>query len=191
MCHHGKWPNFLYTKCKVVPTRTSAEVWMSLLKSCFSNQKWPLTNSWSSWLILSWYLRFVLFQTFFPHFPTVESWAVIYKALCFCHSQGHIPSTQWMYQHFPLVLLPSRSWFLLISTLQKSFFTYLMLQLCSSRWFIPKILGGSQHHNVFVYATEEISFSASLLHANLLQSSDTAPNSRISCSPWMKKVSRT
>lgn len=56
-----------------------------------------------------------------------------------------------------------------------------MLQLCSSRWFIPKILGGSQHHNVFVYATEEISFSDSVLHANLLQSSDTAPN-------WLKNI---
>lgn len=40
---------------------------------------------------------------------------------------------------------------------------------------------GALHHNVFVYATEAMSSSASLLHGNLLKSSDTAPN-------WIKNI---
>lgn len=94
-----------------------------------------------------------------------------------------------MLSSFPRSLTMHRLWLLrhtkhkytyLVPSVQHTskdgFFTYLMVQLCSSRWFIPKILVWSLHHNVFVYATEEMSFSASLLYVNLLQSSHTAQN---------------
>lgn len=104
---------------------------------------------------------------------------MIYQALCFCHSQmGHIPSTQWMHQHFPLlVLLQSRSWFLLSSTFLKVASS--LISCCNSVAqddSFPRSWRGSLHHNVFVYPTEDMSSSASLLHANLLQSSDTVLN---------------
>lgn len=56
-----------------------------------------------------------------------------------------------------------------------------MLQLCSSRWLIPKILVWSLHHNVFVYATGQpqpafmptsYSNTAPNLPKNILQSTD-------------------
>lgn len=59
-------------------------------------------------------------------------------------------------------------------TSKDGIFTYLMLQLCSSRWLIPKILLWSLHHNVFLCLCHRRTSPS--LHANLLQSSNTAPN---------------
>lgn len=136
--------------------------------------------------------KFCFLSDFFPHiFPIVESWAGIYQPLCFCHSQmGHIPSTQRMYQHFPVVaLLPNRFWFRRSSTLPKVTYSDLFdiaINCAAQNYLFPRCNGVPVPQ--YLRLCHERHVLLGLRHENLLQSSviAAATQEHLAVHEWKK-----